>query len=357
MLAVIMAGGVGERFWPKSRRRHPKQLLDLTGRGSMIALTVDRLQGLCEPSEIYVITNVEQRGAIVSELDGRVPADNVIGEPQGQNTAPCIGLAALLLRRDHGDKAMVVLPADHLVEPTDEFQDHLRRAADYVEANGGLLTFGVTPTRPETGYGYIKTGDTVDSKDGRTILHAEAFLEKPDAETAATFLASGEHLWNSGMFAWRVDTILDEIATHLPELDAVLSRIESALGTRPLDDVLQLHYPDAPSISIDYGVMEKSSHVVVMRADFKWNDVGSWEFMRDINAADSDGNVTVGDHVLIDAKGNTVVSRDKLVAILGVDDLVVVDGGDTLLVCHRDRVQDVKQVVQALRDRSHDSLT
>jgi len=351
-----MAGGVGERFWPLSRRRRPKQLLDLTGRGSMIRLTVERLRGLSEPEETYVITNVDQREALAGEVGSLVPEGNIIPEPMGRNTAPCIGLAALLMERAHGNQPMLVLPADHLVEPVADFQHLARAGAEYVTASDVLLTFGIRPSRPETGYGYIHAGDTVTDDGGAVIRKARAFLEKPTAEKAEEFVADGSYFWNSGMFMWTTGTILAEIGLHLPELSSLLAEIESGMGTRPLTEVLNSLYPQAPSISIDYGVMEKAARVVVLEADFEWNDVGSWEFIRDIHPADEADNVAVGEHVLIDARGNTIVSKDRLVGVIGLDDVVVVDGGDTVLVCKRDRVQEVKKIVQTLRERGREDL-
>lgn len=353
MLAVIMAGGVGERFWPSSRRRRPKQLLDLTGRGSMIRLTLERLEGLSAPEETFVFTNVEQRDAILAEVAGRVPPENVIGEPALRNTAPCIGLAALVARRRLGDRVMLVLPADHLVEPVERFRELVRRGARHVETHGDLLTFGISPTRPETGYGYVRLAGPAGDDDA--VFRVAAFLEKPDAGRARALVDEG-CLWNSGMFMWRTDTVLDGITRHLPELGVVLGRIETALGTRALPEVLNDEYAGAPSISIDFGLMEKAENVVALRADFQWNDVGSWEFIRDAHPADEDGNVSVGNHVLIDAANNTVVSREQLVAIVGVSDVVVVEDDGAILVCRRDRVQDVKWIVAELKSRGRDDL-
>jgi mannose-1-phosphate guanylyltransferase len=355
MLAVIMAGGVGERFWPSSRRQRPKQLLDLTGRGSMIGLTLARLDGLVAPEDIFVLTNPEQKDAIRAEVAGVIPSGNVIGEPAVRNTAPCIGLAALIARRERGDQAMLVLPADHLVEPVERFRELVRAGERHVNAHPDLLTFGVRPTRPETGYGYIRLHQPVGDEDA-SVFRVAAFLEKPDAERARELVADG-CLWNSGMFMWRTDTVLDGIRLHLPELDAVLARISVGLGTGSVEQVLKDEYGGAPSISIDFGLMEKADNVVALRADFGWNDVGSWEFIRDAYPADDRGNVLVGDHVMIDSSGNTVVSREKLVAIVGLDDVVVVEDEGAILVCRRDRVQDVKRVVAALRECGRDDLT
>jgi len=322
----------------------------------MIDLTVDRLEGLSSPDEILIVTNVEQRDSILAEVSGRVPPENVVGEPVGKNTAPCIGLAALLLRRKHGNQPILVLPADHLVEPIEDFRELVQSAAAYVAKHGALLTFGIKPTRPETGYGYIHAGEALSDDGGAPVFRTLEFLEKPDINTARKFVESGDYFWNSGMFMWTADVILDEISAHLPDLAAVLGRIEAESGTRQLPEVLKEQYPQAPSISIDYGIMEKAADVVVMKAEFDWNDVGSWEFIRDVHDADADGNVTVGDSVMIDAGGNTVVSPDRMVAILGVDDIVVVDGGDSILVCKRDRVQEVKKIVQALHDKKYKNL-
>ena len=355
MLVMIMAGGVGERFWPSSRRLRPKQLLDLTGRGSMIRLTLDRVGDLARPEDIFVFTNREQRDALLSELAGRVPEANVIGEPEVRNTAPCIGLAAVLARRAGGDRPMLVLPADHLVEPAERFRALVRAGVRYLENHDALVTFGVVPTRPETGYGYVRVGEELWREGDTSVFRAAGFLEKPAPERARELVAEG-CCWNSGMFLWRAGAVLDGLARHQPELDAVLGRIASALGTRPLAEVLNEEYGRAPAISIDYALMEKADNVAVIRADFSWNDVGSWEFIRDVHAADSNGNVAVGEHVLIDGSNNTVVSPGRLVGLVGVDDVVVVDSGDALLVCRRDRVQDVKKIVAELKRRGRNDL-
>jgi len=350
-----MAGGVGERFWPLSRRLRPKQLLDLTGRGSMLRLTIERIGDLARPDEIFIFTNCEQRDAVLEEAKGLVPDANVIGEPEGRNTAPCIGVAAVVAERAHGSQAMLVLPADHLVEPVSRFRELARAGARFVESHDCLLTFGIVPTRPETGYGYIRPGAELAREGSAAIFRAEAFLEKPDPERARELVAQG-CCWNSGMFLWRTDTLLDALRRHQPDLHQVLGRISRALGTRPLDQVLNEEYRQTPAISIDYGLMEKAENVAVMPADFTWNDVGSWEFIRDVQPADADGNVMVGEHVAIDAKDNTVFAHGRLVGLIGIDNVVVVDAGDAILVCRRDRVQDVRKIVAELKRREKNDL-
>lgn len=350
-----MAGGVGERFWPSSRRLHPKQLLDLTGRGSMLRLTIERVGDLATPDEIFVYTNREQRDAVVAEVRGLVPETNVIGEPEMRNTAPTIGLAAVVAEKRHGTGTMLVLPADHLVEPDSRFRECVRAGATFVAAHRALLTFGIVPTRPETGYGYVRPGEELWREGNSVVLRAAEFLEKPAPERASELLADG-CLWNSGMFLWRTDTLLDGLKRHQPGLYTVVERIAGALGTRPLDEVLNEEYRRAPAISIDYGLMENADNVAVMRADFSWNDVGSWEFIRDVAPADADGNVLVGEHVSIDASANTVVSRERLVGLIGVENVVVVDAGDAILVCRRDRTQDVRKIVAELKRRGRNDL-
>jgi mannose-1-phosphate guanylyltransferase len=350
VLVVIMAGGVGERFWPSSRRLHPKQLLDLTGQGSMLRLTIDRIGDLAKPDEIYVYTNREQRDSVLADVRGLLPEANVIGEPEGRNTAPTIGLAAVVAQKRHGAGAMLVLPADHVVEPAARFRELVRAGEQFITTHRALLTFGIVPTRPEIGYGYIRPGEELWRDGSAVVLRAQAFLEKPAPDRAKALVSEG-CFWNSGMFLWRTDTLLDGLARHQPEMFAVLERIGAGPGTRPLDEVLNEEYRRAPSVSIDYGLMEKADNVAVMRADFSWNDVGSWEFIRDVHAADADDNVLVGDHIAIDASGNTVVSRERLVGLIGVEDIVVVDAGDAILVCRRDRAQDVRKLVAELKRR------
>jgi mannose-1-phosphate guanylyltransferase len=350
MFSVIMAGGVGTRFWPCSRRKHPKQLLDLTGGGSMIRLTVERLSGLSSPEEIFIITNRSQAKAIRAEVAGGVSPGNIISEPVGRNTSAAIGLAGVLLRRIDPDSRMLVLPADHLIEPVAAFEKAVRAAEAYVADRGGFLTFGIQPTRPETGYGYIQAGARVFSHSGLDVFAAEAFLEKPDPPTAERFFETGTYFWNSGMFMWNTDEILEAIERFIPDLYAVFVDVDERLGSENLAEILDDVYPQAPDISIDYGVMERADQVVVLRPDFSWNDVGSWEYLRDLHPPDAHGNVSIGDHVLIDSSGNTIYSPDRLIGVMGVDELAVIDAGDAILICPRQRVQEVRRIVDRLKD-------
>jgi mannose-1-phosphate guanylyltransferase len=274
----------------------------------------------------------------------------------GKNTAPCIGVAAVFLRRLGGNAPMLVLPADHIIEPTEAFDRYVRAAVSCIETHGGLLTFGIRPTRPETGYGYIQAGERIFTAGDAEVFRAEAFHEKPVVEMAERFLEAGTYFWNSGMFLWKIGDILQAFAEHIPELYSVLSRIEKKIDSENIERVLESLYPQAPSISIDYGVMEKANDVVVLRADLSWNDVGSWESLRDIYGADERGNVVLGEHVFIDSSDNTVFSPERLVGMVGAENLVVVDAGDSILVCRRERTQDVRKVVEYLKEHGREDL-
>jgi mannose-1-phosphate guanylyltransferase len=322
----------------------------------MISLTCERLGGVCAPEDILVVTVASQRDAIAAEIGAKVPRDNIIAEPVGRNTATTVGLAAMLLERRHGDAPFLVVPSDHLISDEQAFSAAARAAESYVKTHDCLLTFGIPPSRAETGYGYIQAGSELSSGDGVSIFEAESFHEKPPQDKAESFIKSGTCFWNSGMFFWRTRVIRWAIAQHLPELDSVLERIDRRFGTEPLEEVLKSEYSAAPAISIDCGVMERARNVVVLRGNFDWNDVGNWESIREVHARDSRGNVLVGDHIVLDGSENTVFSPDRLVAIIGVSDIVVVDGGDSILVCKRDRVQQVRDMVETLRKSGKERL-
>jgi mannose-1-phosphate guanylyltransferase len=353
MLAIIMAGGVGERFWPLSQIARPKQFLDLTGKGSMIRLTVDRLRNLSRPDEIFIVTNADQADGIRLEVP-EIPADNIIVEPQRKNTAPCIGVACHIIRDRLGNHPVFVLPADQIIEDLAAFETAVRAGERYVTKHDVLLTFGIKPSRPDTGYGYIRAGKRV-AEDGTIgIFSSEEFLEKPDINKARLFYKAGNYFWNSGMFMWKIGVILDAIDRHLPALGRALSEIGD--GTRGLDTVLKSVYEKISAESIDFGVMEKASGVVILRGDFYWNDVGNWESIRDLYVPDENDNVFVGEHIVIDGTGNTVLSSKKLVGMIGIDDAVVVVGDDALLVCKRTRVQEVKKIVNWLKNSGRKDL-
>jgi mannose-1-phosphate guanylyltransferase len=352
--AVIMAGGVGTRFWPRSRTVRPKQLLNIFGEKTMIQHTAERVQPLVAPENIYVVTNIQQAAAVGRQLP-QVESRNILVEPVGRNTAPCIGLAALHILDKDPDGIMAVLAADHLIKPVDKFCDDIRFAADTAVATGACVTLGIVPTRPETGYGYIQFLDQFVGN-GRKAYRVKTFAEKPNLETAKQFLASGDFLWNSGMFIWKAVTIINLIEEFLPELYEGLMEIKDALHKPKYDEVVARVYRSIKGISIDYGVMEKTEEVYVIKSDFEWNDVGSWEEVYQLSEKDSAGNALTGGHLLADTTNSLVYSPDKPVALVGVHDLIVVNTEDALLICRRDQAQDVKKIVDELQRQKRTEL-
>ena len=346
-----MAGGVGTRFWPRSREKSPKQLLEIVGKGTMIQSTVQRLEPLVDPHRTFVITNRVQRALLQKQLS-QVPAENILDEPVGRNTAPCIGLAALHIRRIDPEGVMVVLPADHVIENIEEFHRVLMVAAETASESGGLLTIGIQPTHPETGYGYIQVHTEESTSNpyfARGVRRVKTFAEKPNLQTAEKFLASGDFLWNSGMFVWRADAILREIENCLPDLYKELLKIDQTVDTPQYQATLELVYGLIRGISIDYGVMEKARDVYVIPANLGWNDLGSWDEVARLTGKDSGGNSITGTVIQRDMKSCYVFSPTKVVGVIGVEDLIIVNTDDALLICKKGRSQDVKEVVDYLK--------
>ncbi len=347
IVPVILAGGRGERFWPLSRRRRPKQLLPLLSERSMLADTLGRLEGLAAPGDAWVITARDLEAA-VREAAPALAEAHVVGEPVGKNTAPAIALACRWLEGESDDLVVAVLPSDHRIEPAGRFREELERAARLALERSVIMTFGIPPTRPETGYGYIERGAALDRA---TDFHAvAAFREKPDAATAARYLADGRHLWNAGMFVFTPRVMLEELRAHAPDVAALLTELPPRPGeARETANALERFYGAAPSISIDYAVMERSKRAVVARAGFAWDDLGSWAALATPEAVDKDGNVTRGPALLHESHGVIAFADGGLVATVGVENLIVVRTGDVTLVCSRDRAQDVKAIVERLK--------
>lgn len=341
---VLMAGGKGERFWPRSRADFPKQFLDLDGTGSLIRTTFNRIVNLVSPDSIYVATLAQYRDLTLRELP-ELPEDHLILEPVGRDTAPSLGLAAVWLQLEDPDAIMVALPADHLITNEAMFLATLEAAIAAAASGPHLVTLGVNPTRPETGYGYIQLGELHDQFRGLPVHKALRFVEKPTREVAERYMEAGDYLWNAGMFVWQVGVFLEEIRLRMPELYEVLQSL-SVLGDR---QIVAQALPDvfyrAPRLSIDFGVMEHSDKVLVLPAHFGWDDLGSWATVERVRPRDRDGNIIRGNALLYDAKGVIVegISR-RQVAVVGVRDLIVVDTDDAVLVCALDHAQDVKKV-------------
>jgi mannose-1-phosphate guanylyltransferase len=344
-----MAGGVGTRLWPLSRRNRPKQSLKLVGERTMFEHAIDRIAPIFQPEEIFVVTSAEHVKLLVAQAP-EMPPENFIIEPEGRGTAPAIGLGAVHLHRGDPDAVMVVLTADHFITDVPQFRQVLTAAAQTAE-EGHLVTLGIKPSSPSTGYGYIQQGESLGKVDGLGVYRAERFTEKPSAETAVHMVESGEYSWNSGMFVWRVDRIMDEFQRQMPEFYAQLAEVEAALGTPGYEPTLGRVWPQVTKQTIDYGVMEGAADVAVIPVDIGWSDVGSWASLLELLPADEDGNTVVGPHVGIDTRNTLVFNKDerRLVATIGVEGLVIVDTADALLVCPKEREQEVRAMVRLLR--------
>lgn len=353
LYAVIMAGGIGARFWPRSREKKPKQLIKIFGENTMIQDTVLRLDGLVKNENIFVITNKVQKLRVKDQLP-QLLEENIIDEPFGKNTAACIGLASILIQQKNPEAVTIVLPADHYIRNKEKFQSTIIQAAEYADKSNGLVTIGIKPTKPETGYGYIQYDEDMIEDNIHNVL---TFAEKPNPATAKRFLESGDFLWNSGMFIWKVESILKEINDVLPDLMVGLEEIKSSLGSVEFEKTLTSVYGQLKSISIDYGIMEKSKNVFLVKGEFDWSDVGSWETVYELSEKDENGNACIGETYYSNSYNSFVLSPNKFVALIGVDNLIVVNTSDSLLICSRESAQDVKQVVDYLKMNTHLELT
>lgn len=345
---VIMAGGIGSRFWPKSRKQRPKQFLEVFGDATLIQNTVARMQGLVPPERCYVVTHDRYIDQTQEQLPA-VPAENILAEPISRNTAPCIAYAAVKLLVRDPDATMIVLPADHVIRNVKRFHEVLRVAVDKAQEPGALVTIGITPTHPETGYGYVQFEGTGDAaQEMPQAYRVRTFAEKPDLATAERFLDSGDFLWNSGMFIWRADTILEAFQQHLPAAYEAFAPLQEQVNTSGEPTAVSEAFQNSPRISIDYGVMERAEQVYVVPGSFGWSDVGDWRAVYDISAKDELGNAIRGNVIMHDASRCLVEADDRLVVLIGIHDTVVVDTPDAVLVCNRESAQQVKNVVDYL---------
>lgn len=344
--ALIMAGGRGERFWPKSRKNLPKQFLSLTDdERTMIQLTVDRISPLVEKEDIYISTNKDYYDLVREQLP-EIPECNVICEPVGRNTAPCIGMGALHVLKKYEDAQMIVLPSDHLIRFNRMFIQTIKDAMEISESGENLVTIGITPSYPETGYGYIKF-DAASS-----VGHAfavERMVEKPELSVAKEYLNSAEYLWNSGMFVWRASSIMNSIEKLLPDIKEKLDVIGASIGTDSYEEVFEKEFFEMKSISIDYGVLEKADNMYVVPGSFGWDDVGSWLAVGRIKKTNENGNVVNGNVITIDSENNIIQGENKLIAAIGLKDMIIVDTEDAMLICDKDKAGDVKRVLENLR--------
>ena len=354
VFAVIMAGGRGERLWPLSRPERPKQFLNLGGPRTMLQETVSRIGPLIPEENIYVVAPEEFVGLVREQLE--IPEENIIVEPMGRNTAPCVGLAAVILEAKDPHGVMVVLPADHVIKGRERFLEILGRAVEVATAGDRLITLGIIPDRPATGYGYIRRGEPfIKIKRGDIeIYRVERFVEKPDRERAERFLEEGGYYWNSGIFIWRIDVILAEIESHLPGLHSGLMRIKERLegpeSALDLERVIAEVYKEQEAISIDYGVMEKAEDVLVIPADIGWTDLGDWSALGAVFERDKEGNIVQARHLGIDTKDSIILGEDedKLIATIGLEGIVIIETEEALLVMDITRAQEVREIVKRL---------
>ncbi len=314
----------------------------------MLAHTLERVRGLVDPRDAWIVTSRDLK-AEAESIAPEVPPAQVIGEPVGRNTAPAMALASWLIQDEGSDSAIAVLPSDHRIEPAERFREELSRAAKTALERQAIVTFGIPPTRPETGYGYIEAGDPI--APGSPFHRVSAFREKPDLATAAKYLSDGRHLWNAGMFVFPPQVLLGEIRAHEPKIAEALERVPRRRAAREIDDAIEGFYRDSPSISIDYAVMERSKKALVARAGFSWDDLGSWEAIGAHGSRDESGNVIRGTVLLHDCKAVTAFADGGLVAAVGVEGLIIVRTKDATLVCRRDRAQDVRAIVELLKAR------
>lgn len=360
---VIMAGGGGTRFWPLSRREKPKQFLNLTGNDSLVNETIYRVSRNIEADKIFIVTNATQADLMQDVTSGKLSDNRILAEPVARNTAACIGYAAMEIIKKHGDGVMCVVPSDHYIKDIPGYEEVMDFALNLAADTDKLVTIGIKPTMPATGYGYIKynrkskeAGHVQGKISGKRIAAymVEEFVEKPNEITARSYVEKGCYLWNSGMFAWKASVILNYFKELLPDIYECLVTIGDAMGTDKEKEVIEKVYPTIPKESVDYGILEKADDVIMVPGDFGWNDVGSWDALEALYEKDEYGNIEVGDQLHIGSKNCIAYSPKKMVATIGLDNVIIVETDDAILVCDKSKAQDVKQVVELLQEQKKD---
>jgi mannose-1-phosphate guanylyltransferase len=350
---LIMAGGSGTRFWPRSRVAKPKQYLSLFGDQSLIQESVQRFANFIPEDCIYVVSAKSQKEVLESQTTN-LPKQNMIYEPVGKNTLPAIGLAALFIAEKDPNGIMIVSPSDHLIQNDDLFKQTIESAVLIADKKDGIVTIGITPKFPATGYGYVQTAGEIQIGQAIKSFAVNQFVEKPNVEVATGYLKDGGFFWNSGIFIFKVSVFLESVQKYAPELYADLMRIKEHIGADTYEEAVDRIYNEVKSISIDYGILEKASNVFLVQGDFVWNDLGSWEEVYKYDKKDENQNAQVGEVVFLDSKNSYVYAPNSMVAVVGLDDVIVVQEGDTILVCKRDRAEDIKAVVGEITKRKLD---
>ncbi len=348
---IIMAGGIGSRFWPISRTEKPKQFLDILGVGkTLLRQTFDRFTNLCPTQNIYIVTNDEYTD-IVKEILPEINFKNILAEPMRRNTAPCIAYANLKIRQENTNAKIVVAPSDHLILNEIKFIDVIRKSFEFVEENDGLLTLGITPHRPETGYGYIQIDDSEESEIQENIIRVKTFTEKPDKQTAEAFLKSGEFFWNSGIFIWSLKCIDKAFNSYLPDIAKLFIPLENFTSSNTEKDFIIEAYSECKNISIDKGVMEHAENVFVFCTEFGWSDLGTWDSLYEKSKKDENGNALIGNNILTYDTTNSIINvpKEKLVVVQGIDDYIIAESDNILLICKKNDEKKIRQFVNDVK--------
>lgn len=348
LYTLIMAGGSGTRFWPRSKTAKPKQYLNIFGDDSLLQDTINRFSSFTKKEKIYIVSSKTQ-ASVLEEQTPMLPKENLIYEPVGRNTLPCIGLAAMFAEKENAEGIMVVSPSDHLIENIELFKDTVLAAAKIADEKNGIVTIGITPTYPATGYGYVQTAENITGTEKIKQFKVERFVEKPNEETASGYLKGGGFYWNSGLFVFKVSVFLDAVKQFAPDLYADLRKIQADFGNASYDQTLDTIYRAVESISVDYGIMEHAKNIYLVEGNFDWNDLGSWESVYLTEKKDENGNAGSGESLFLNTKNSYVYSEKGIVAVVGMDDVIVVQDGDTTLVCKRENAEDIKKIVDQLK--------
>lgn len=348
LFTLIMAGGAGTRFWPRSKAARPKQYLNIFGDESLLQSTIRRFSMFTETEKIYIVSGKDQ-AKVLEEQTPMLPKQNLIYEPVGKNTLPCIGLAAMFAEIENPDGVMVVSPADHLIENDELFRDTILTAVKIAGEQNGIVTIGITPAFAATGYGYVKTAEEITSPGEIRQFKVERFVEKPNEQTARGYIEQGGFYWNSGLFVFKISVFLDAVKQFAPALYNDLRKIQAELGNPAFEQTLDTIYRAVESISVDYGIMEHAKNIYLVEGNFVWNDLGSWESVYLNSEKDKNGNAVTGGAVIVDSRNSYVFAEKGVVALVGLDDVIVVQDGDTLLVCKRSKAEEIKKVVDELK--------